>query len=284
MKKYKHKITGETVEQKGDYYTIDGKSLKKEWVENSCDWEEVKELPFKVGDTFIHSTFKDTLYRIKNIINGSVTITWECNQDSSVYSIDSAIGYFEDGTWIKQEDFVLPKNWYVVVTDENRETVSRWYSESKKLEKGNICGVCRLTRYMGSCYEKMSAESTNSIKTYCRAFLQSDFGQEITFEQFKKHVLGEKLFTTEDGVDIYKDFSYYCVNTKTWSLFQQKAKERTQLNKGVLAFANKENAEDYRINNYPCLTLEESSYPLAVRKDFIRRKIREQLSTNDLQD
>lgn len=65
------------------------------------------------------------------------------------------------------------------------------------------------------------------------------------------------LFTTEDGVEIYRGNTYWCVNTAPhlWSLFEQTAKERTQLNKTVKAFFTKEAAQDYINDNQPCLSI-----------------------------
>jgi len=63
------------------------------------------------------------------------------------------------------------------------------------------------------------------------------------------------LFTTEDGIDVYEGDSYWCVNTAPhlWSLFEQKSKNNTKLNKGVLAFSIKSAAEIYMLNNKPVM-------------------------------
>lgn len=69
----------------------------------------------------------------------------------------------------------------------------------------------------------------------------------------------QPLFSTEDGVGIFCGYSYWCVNTAPhlWSIFEQVAKERTSLNKGVLAFSTKELAEDYLLMNRPILSLKD---------------------------
>jgi hypothetical protein len=63
----------------------------------------------------------------------------------------------------------------------------------------------------------------------------------------------EPLFVTEDKKEIYPGDSYWCVNTAShlWSLFEQTAKDRTQLNRTVLAFSIKEAAEKYIDENKP---------------------------------
>jgi len=77
-----------------------------------------------------------------------------------------------------------------------------------------------------------------------------------TFEAAKRF-LARPLFSTEDDVAIYEGDIYWCVNTAPhlWSLFEQTAKERTQLNKTVRAFSTLEKATEYRSMNQPNLSL-----------------------------
>jgi hypothetical protein len=69
----------------------------------------------------------------------------------------------------------------------------------------------------------------------------------------------QPLFTTEDGVDIFEGGTYWCVNTAPhlWSIFQQTAKEKTKLNKTVIAFKDVHLAEEYIFYNSPVLSLKE---------------------------
>ena len=64
------------------------------------------------------------------------------------------------------------------------------------------------------------------------------------------------LFKTEDGVDIFEGDAYWCVNTAPhlWSIFQQTAKERTKLNKTVIAFKDVNLAQKYFDKNKPLFT------------------------------
>ena len=84
---------------------------------------------------------------------------------------------------IHKEEFILPKNWHVVVTKENQEVLSKWrYPNSNSiLEINKIVGECGIEK---------------SIKGYTSSKIIKgstyDFGIEITFEQFKQYVLKEK--------------------------------------------------------------------------------------------
>lgn len=77
-----------------------------------------------------------------------------------------------------------------------------------------------------------------------------DFSENINLIE---KVVEKPLFTTEDGFDVYPNDTYWCVNTAPhlWSIFQQTAKERTKLTKGVLAFKNVNLAQEYVDTNKP---------------------------------
>ena len=74
-----------------------------------------------------------------------------------------------------------------------------------------------------------------------------------------KEICAQPLFVTEDGVKIFKGSTYWCVNTAPhlWSLFEQTAKERTQLNKTVKAFSTEHSAQRYIARNQPRLSIED---------------------------
>ena len=63
----------------------------------------------------------------------------------------------------------------------------------------------------------------------------------------------EPILITEDGVEIFEGDNYWCVNTAEhlWSFWQQTARSRTQLNRGVKAFSTKELGERYIEENKP---------------------------------
>jgi len=67
----------------------------------------------------------------------------------------------------------------------------------------------------------------------------------------------QPLFITEDDFPIYQGDTYCCVNTAPhlWSIFQQTAKERTILNKTVIAFKSVDLAQKYIADNKPKVKL-----------------------------
>jgi hypothetical protein len=79
--------------------------------------------------------------------------------------------------------FILPKNWYVIVTKENQDTIVKW-ADKDDIPIGNICGMC-LTHDTNRITIEHNPRDTVKANNY-------DFGQEISFEQFKKYVLKEE--------------------------------------------------------------------------------------------
>jgi hypothetical protein len=67
----------------------------------------------------------------------------------------------------------------------------------------------------------------------------------------------QPLFITEDDFPIYQGDTYCCVNTAPhlWSIFQQTAKEKTILNKTVIAFKSVDLAQKYIDDNKPKVKL-----------------------------
>lgn len=65
------------------------------------------------------------------------------------------------------------------------------------------------------------------------------------------------LFKTQEGDDIFEGDSYWCVNTTPhlWSVWEQTSKERTMLNKNVLAFSSEISAKKYIKENKPQYSL-----------------------------
>jgi len=84
----------------------------------------------------------------------------------------------------------------------------------------------------------------------------------------------EKLFTTEDGVDIFEGDSFIRVYTKDFTLFDKKLTEPVSKNydikenwdkRGIIHFSTKEKAEEYILLNKPCLSYGEVQEYLKVK-------------------
>lgn len=94
--------------------------------------------------------------------------------------------------------FVLPEIWYVRVTEENQEVLSKW-RQICPVYTGNIVGMCKLINE--NCIKKgHTASGRTKGKTY-------DFGEEITFEQFKQEILGMKKIIEYRAKTEYYSFS-----------------------------------------------------------------------------
>ena len=108
--------------------------------------------------------------------------------------------YLPDGHVDKiTKEFVLPKYWHVVVTEENKEILSKWrFTNSKySLSVGQITGI-----------HEFGTKEHNPICS------REGFGIEITFEQFKKYVLKESVDTEVKPIEKWSVGSYvvFCKN------------------------------------------------------------------------
>lgn len=99
--------------------------------------------------------------------------------------------------------FELPKNYHVRVTEENQPVLAKWLEMHSPhyLTDKHIAGV---TLYTGGKLSK-GYNPADKIKD-----VGYDFGEEITYEQFKEYVLGEK-FSLPDKWCIKN-----CLEVGTW--------------------------------------------------------------------
>lgn len=86
----------------------------------------------------------------------------------------------------KENKFVLPEKWYIIVNEENKIKVNNWYFNGDTFLKPYL-HICGMVKQYGS-IEKGYNELPN-IKNGDGNDSSYDFGIEITFEQFKEHVL-----------------------------------------------------------------------------------------------
>ena len=97
----------------------------------------------------------------------------------------------------KEQEFVLGKTWHIKVTEENQNIVSEWRftDTSKKLNIGYVTGM----------YD-WDGRGTHICKEHNSYKDDNNWGDEITFEQFKKYVLKQE--------ETYKYTPEYCKNNK----------------------------------------------------------------------
>lgn len=135
---------------------------------------EISETPFNLGD-WVYSA-RGFVGKFGEFENSYVN---ECKKIIRTTDVSLELPVFDEKSlkkilkMIHQKKFTLPKDWHVVVTDENRETLMKWRFEKsfvRQLNCGDIVGIS------GGFKEWNRKES-------------SKWGQEISYEDFKKYVL-----------------------------------------------------------------------------------------------
>ncbi len=137
--------------------------------------------------------------------------------------------------------------------------------------------------------DKIQSKFNNSVLKgiLIKITLEDGYGQSIRIYFDNKHMHNlnnvihskQPLFTTEDGVDMYKDSDYYLVCTETFpaeiinnvSVQAINENDLWKINmiivdqfrvlclhrKGIKRFSNKKAAEEYILRNKPCLSYED---------------------------
>ena len=82
--------------------------------------------------------------------------------------------------------FVLPEAWYILCTKENLEVLEKW-SGYKHLDETKLVGMCKWKK---TGIIELSTNPFGITKDLSGGNAYT-FGEEITFEQFKTHVLKE---------------------------------------------------------------------------------------------
>jgi len=183
-------------------------------------WEEVNEKEYKVL-TMIGSTSQgNTFYKV--------------NEDETISS------------WINPKKSV-------------EEALSFGYTiySVKRLSDGEIFSISNHVGYNCKDLLVIKEFKIKNNRLYIKYSNSPEFFDDWLCSNFNK--FRPILFTTEDNIDIYPGDTYWCVNTAPhlWSIFEQTSKEKTKLNKTVLAFYSECKALDYLVENKPTLSLKE---------------------------
>lgn len=191
------KLTIEQVKTIGTKIPISGKFVRR-CTEKDYDFND-----FGEGCTFI----QEKIVNRTLIVNGEDCVAVDYpnykGNNSWVVPISELIRI-----GIVEPEFVLPERWYIKITEENKEIVSNWIGHHTYI-LGNHSSVH---------FDKKACDIVN---------LHPDY-EEITFEQFLKHVLKQKemkitgykilkpvpLTTFKVGSIIGKDSGYFddCIN------------------------------------------------------------------------
>lgn len=292
MKRFKNKNTGDVVKYINEIYymTTEEIGIPKRFIENSCDWEEVeKEKTYEVlsminidkniisyedsdntydsVDEWVEYFLKSkiwSIHSVKRLSDGEIftigdKVTWGIDRESK-FEVDitffhlkreNVICEFTNGIYggisIFAPNFRKIEVDYPLFYDELKD--GEYYTTTFPNQ-----GI-----YLFKQGCKLWRKGTGEIITSNKGNFTPSNGfnnfRKATEEEIK--LLSSPLFKTEDGVEIFKGDSYHCVNTAPhlWSLFEQTAKEKTMLNKGVKAFSTEELAKEYKLMNQPLLSL-----------------------------
>lgn len=154
------------------------------------------ELPFEIQERMLEEQVRQGKPRDLNVFRELIHaefkgFSWyEAKEGSSFWSgilSDSNVETFFEKYPRNKSNFKLPENWHVVVTEENRFELSDWRWEkgyAKPIEAGKIVGMV-MSISEGFCTKSHNPKECVKAVTY-------DFGIEITYNQFKFHVMGEK--------------------------------------------------------------------------------------------
>jgi len=101
--------------------------------------------------------------------------------------------------------------------------------------------------------------------------------RDAIIEWFKKSKEKKPLFTTEDGKEIFKSDPFYVIQGETYTIHKCLASENgLPYNSMSKRFSTEEAAENYVINNKPCLSLNDvkrADYYLPALKNLIKSKL-----------
>lgn len=142
----------------------------------------------------IHSFTNNRIYKqatpIQSLYKGDIEITLFDNNDSRVGIPISLMNNFRKATkeeiitrFTKQEEFKLPKYWYIRVTADNFDLVSEYWRKHVSVQVPFIIG------YVVGYSKKFNGIGHNPATGFNGRDDNDFFENEITTEQFKKHVL-----------------------------------------------------------------------------------------------
>ena len=105
-----------------------------------------------------------------------------------------------------EDEFVLSKNWHIIVTEENQEIVNKWWKIDKPL---NV----RVNNLYGMCTQSNGIATKEFNPKYEVLDLKNDwsFGTELTTEQFAQYILKEKIEKVCIGYKCVKDCKHFTI-------------------------------------------------------------------------
>lgn len=144
----------------------------------------------------------------------------------------------------------------------------------KRLSDGEVFTIGEKIQY-NDFFQVITSFKLNSVYVDDITACYSNNYRTCPLSLLKKYIERQPLFTTEDGVEIFKDDWYYTVDTSNHQEFKlmgphQATGERYGLEHQLKTFKSKSRAVDNYIMNKPCLTIMEVFYILnTIRGDHM---------------
>jgi hypothetical protein len=299
MKKFKHKLTGDIVTEvleNGDLakYKTEHGFIAKKFVENSNDWEELIELPvgIKILNTQTQNTIEKkengwfkigelTSYTDEDISRGILKKRFEIIEEKSEkdfeilsFRSNRTINMIPEYTILEKEKDGVFRNHKSCIL-----TISASEDELLKNYDYNIYSVRRLSD--GEIFtlgDKVKQKNVDHNNVFNIRKFEMDANKEhllvISNGGIRLHKIEHYkpiLFTTKDGVNIFKGNEYWFVVESNSPYLNNYIPikdvcdwdnaKKTPL--GYVQFSTKEKAEEYILWNKPCLSLNDvaSIYP-----------------------
>lgn len=140
---------------------------------------------------------KDNGHRVMTSDKSKRLLDWRYATEEEIEEYERFGGPFDVTNY---NPFILPKNWHIVVTEENAEDVLKWRfgESSNELEKTK----CYLDKIVGMCnFDEKGHNPKDDVKDSEGHY---DFGIEITYSQFKKYVLNKKKENYSYLIELFK--------------------------------------------------------------------------------
>ena len=144
----------------------------------------------------------------------------------------------------------------------------------KRLSDGKVFNIGDNATTALNNYGPITAFEIKSNEMYIRTNNSSNYTFSCNIKDLK---VFKKLFTTEDGVDIFKNTKFWYIDNfiiKTYI-----TREFSEIESSYKTFSTKEKAEEYILMNKPCLSINEVRKHLVYRikvsklKELVKKKL-----------
>jgi hypothetical protein len=129
--------------------------------------------------------------------------------------------------FLKEEEFILPEKWCIYANKDNIDVIANFYNTANRKYKLDTYDKSHVNRYFSShnLSGGQSIFSDNPASNYTYKLKRQYSGYtEITFEQFKEHILKEEIME--------KKIKYYVAQQEVWGI------NNTHWNKGSILYSS----------------------------------------------